>query len=232
MGACSSTTRYVKFYCNNHYFIYYDGWGECSSHSCERGTNPTALVQAGNLEIGSQNSGTVLFPGKIAQVALYSAKVTQATILASINQTLSGSETSIVGAWTFNGNGNDSSANALNLTAQASATATTTDSPMNATEYGIIMGNSFSTNTTLTVQVPEGYTLPTSGGIGLASYSNQSTPYGFPRDEGKWRVSYLLRTDISTTSNATFAAMTGINFSAPAGAWKMVGNLVSMYRQS
>jgi hypothetical protein len=55
------------------------------------GTNPTALVQAGNLEIGTDNA-TDFFPGKIAQVAVYSAKVTQATILASMNQGLSGAE--------------------------------------------------------------------------------------------------------------------------------------------
>ena len=185
------------------------------------GTNPTALVQAGNLEIGSQNAGTLPFGGKIAQVALYNAKVTQATILASMNQTLTGSETSLVGAWTFNGDGNDSSSNVLNLTAQGSATATTSDSPMNSTEYGIIMANSFSTNTTLTVQVPEGTSLPTSGGVNTISYSTHATPYGFPRDKGKWRMSYLLRTDISTASNANFAAMTGINFTAPAGSWKI-----------
>jgi hypothetical protein len=44
------------------------------------GTNPTALVQAGNLEIGSYNGGLLLLTGKIAQVAIYNAKVTQSTI--------------------------------------------------------------------------------------------------------------------------------------------------------
>jgi len=144
------------------------------------GTNPTALVQAGNLEVGSFNGGTSPFDGKLAQVWYSSAKITQATIQTFISQGMTGSETSIVSLFNFNGNGNDSNANANNLTANAGATATTVDSPFNATEYGIITANSFSTNTTLTVQVPEGYAIPTSGGVSAVSYSTQNTPYGFP----------------------------------------------------
>ena len=185
------------------------------------GTNPSSLIQAGNLEIGSANGGATPFPGKISQVALYSAKVTQATILASMNQTLTGSETSLVGAWKFNGNGNDSSANALNLTAQNSATATTTDSPMNATEYGIIMANSFSTNTTLTVQVPEGYSLPTSGGIGLSSYSTQKTPYGFPGQKTKWAIDTLGLARLSVTPSASTWVNPGHQIYATAGEWRV-----------
>lgn len=189
--------------------------------SFRSGTNPTTLVQAGNLEIGSRNGGLLPFNGKIAQVALYNAKVTQATILASMNQALTGSETSLVGAWTFNGNGNDSSANALNLTAQNSATATTTDSPMNATEYGIIMANSFSTNTTLTVQVPEGYSLPTSGGIGLSSYSTQKTPYGFPGQKTKWAIDTLGLARLSVTPSASTWVNPGHQIYATAGEWRV-----------
>lgn len=149
------------------------------------GTSPTALVQAGNLEIGGNNAGLLPFNGKIAQAAYYSAKVTQATIKASINQTLTGSETSLVSAYSFNNTMNDLSATANNLTAQASAVATTADTPysggtVGTTEYGIITAASFSTNTTVTVQVPEGYALPTTGGISAVAYSTHVTPYGFP----------------------------------------------------
>jgi len=186
------------------------------------GTNPTALVQAGNLEIGSTNGGTTFFPGKIAQVAIYSAKVTQATILASMNQTLTGSETSIVSAYTFNNSINDLSANANSLTPQGSAVATTVDSPMNATEYGIVMANSFSTNTTLTVQVPEGYSLPTSGGIGTVSYSTQKTPYGFPAQKNKWQlITFGKATETVTYSNNTWTQINGQQISLPVGEWEV-----------
>ena len=44
------------------------------------GTNPTALVQAGNIEVGAYNGGTNPFPGKIAQAFVSSAKITQANV--------------------------------------------------------------------------------------------------------------------------------------------------------
>lgn len=157
------------------------------------GTNPTALVQAGNLEIGGQNGGTTPFPGKIAQVAIYNAKVTEANVLATISQGLSGSETSLISAYSFNNSTNDLSANANNLSAGAgSPTATNADSPFggqadgtisSTLDYAEILSATFSTNTTLTVRVPDTNTIPTTGGISALSYSTQYSPYGCPRIE-------------------------------------------------
>jgi hypothetical protein len=151
------------------------------------GTNPTALVQAGNLEIGSYNAGTSPFPGKIAQVAIYNAKIPQATIKASCNQTLSGSETSLISAYSFNGVITDlNTTNANNLTAQGSAVATATDSPFaNAVtaglqEYAEINSVTFSTNTTVNVRVPDTSILPTSGGVSNVYYAVGANPYGLP----------------------------------------------------
>lgn len=198
------------------------------------GTNPTALVQAGDLQIGRNNTSEY-FDGKIAQVAIYNAKVTQATILASMNQTLSGSETSLVSAYSFNNSINDLSANANNLTANAGAVATNADSPFagatGTNEYGIVTNSVFSTNTTLTVQVPEGYALPTTGGVSAVSYSTQDTPYGFPRAKGKWRVNFLWKTQSNTASNATYAAFTGMSFIVPIGDWT-VGYNFGFFAQS
>lgn len=163
------------------------------------GSNPTALVQAGNLEIGSRN-GTYLFPGKIAQVAIYSAKVTQATIKASMNQGLTGSETNLVSAYSLSNSLEDLSANNNDLTANGGVLATTADSPFGNSgvsttlDYGVVMAKSFSTNTTLTIQVPEGCTIPTSGGVSSVDYSTQAVPYGFPRDKGRWYIVCLNKT--------------------------------------
>ena len=164
------------------------------------GTNPTALIQAGNLEVGSHNGGLLPFTGKIAQVAIYSAKVTQATIKASMNQGLTGSETSLVSAYSLSNSLEDLSANNNDLTANGGVLTTTADSPFGNSgvsttlDYGIVMAKSFSTNTTLTVQVPEGCTIPTSGGVSSVDYSTQSVPYGFPRDKGKWYIICLNKT--------------------------------------
>lgn len=194
------------------------------------GTNPISLVIAAvDLQIGASNS-TDFFPGKLAQVAIYNAKVTQATILASMNQTLSGSETSLISAYSFNNTINDLSANANNLTANGAAVATNADSPFggqadgtisSTLDYGIITRAVFSTNTTLTVQVPEGCTVPTSGGVSAVSYSTQKAPYGMPIQSGKWRVTFLWKAQTNVASNATFAAFTGMSFVAPTGEWTM-----------
>ena len=198
------------------------------------GTNPTALIQAGNLEIGSQNAGTLPFTGQIAQVAIYSAKVTQATILASMNQTLTGSETSIVSAYKLDqASGlNDLSANANNLTAQGSPSYSTTQTPFTndvtgtsvtagTTNYGIIMKQTFSTNTTYTIQIPEGETLPTTGGIGTVSYSTQSVPYGFPKQRSKWTVKSIYRTVLSQVTPVadTWYNLGSASLTIPAGQW-------------
>ena len=191
------------------------------------GTSPTALIQAGNLEIGSKNAGS-FFDGKIAQVAIYSAKVTQANILATMAQGLTGSETSLISAYSFNNTLNDLSANANNLTAQNSAVATATDSPfaggsVGTTEYGIVTAATFSTDTTLTVQVPEGGAIPTTGGVSAISYSIMKSPFGFPLDPDKWTVTTINSTDASQSSptNGTWYNLGSINISIPTGVWSV-----------
>lgn len=154
------------------------------------GTNPTSLTQAGNLEIGSYNGGLGPFPGYIDQVAIYSAKVTQATILASIDRPLVGTETSLVSAYS-NGSTTDlNTTNANNLTAQGGAT-TIASAPWgnrgasSSLEYALVMSVS---GANVTVQVPEGCTIPTTGGVSAVAYSTQKNPYGWVAPEGRWRI--------------------------------------------
>lgn len=193
------------------------------------GTNPTALVQAGNLEIGSYNGGSNPFPGKLAQVAIFNAKVTQATIRGYISQGLAGNETSLISAYSFNNSINDlNTTNANNLTAQNSAVATNADSPFggqsdgtisSTLDYGIVQKVS---GTTLTVQVAEGNTIPTSGGVSSISYSNFKAPYGFPAQRGKWAVEYIVKIDDSGAVNANqIYAITSVNFTLPIGEWAL-----------
>lgn len=177
----TTTTSYVMF----------DGL-DVPASVARGGTNPTALVQAGDLNIGSYNAGAAnsFFPGKIAQVAIYNAKVTQANIRATISQGLTGSETSLASAYSFNNAVTDLNTSTPNdLSAVASATATNADSPFggqadgtisSTLDYAEILSTSFSTNTTLTVRVPDGNTIPTTGGVSAMSYSTQANPYGCP----------------------------------------------------
>lgn len=194
------------------------------------GTNPTALIQAGNLEIGSRNAGTQFFPGKIAQVAVFNAKVTQATMLTYMSQGLAGTETSLISAYSFNNSINDLNANANNLTANGSAVATNADSPFgvqanglvsSTLDYGIVQSATFSTNTTVVVQVPEGCTIPTSGGVSAVSYSGQKAPYGFPPQKSKWQISSLSLTPSGTYAFGAINQWTTavLNMTTPIGSW-------------
>lgn len=156
------------------------------------GTNPTALIQAGDINIGTANGGTGynFFPGKIAQVAIYNAKVTQANIAATYSQGLAGIETSLISAYSFNNSITDlNTTTANNLTANGSAVATNADGPFggqaggaisSTLDYAEIMDAQFSTDTTLTLRCPQGNTIPTSGGLNLVNYSSVKNPYGWP----------------------------------------------------
>lgn len=195
------------------------------------GTNPTALIQAGNLEIGSYNGGVANFPGKIAQAAIFNSKVTQATMRGYMNQSYIGNEANLISAYPFNGNGNDlNTTNGNNLTAQNSATATNADAPWGGQadgtvsgtlDYGIVVGT---TPTTVTWQTPEGATSPTTGGISAISYSGVKAPYGFPTNESKWILSLSVNVLLSqATSNDVWWSFTGSDFNIPVGSWSIIG---------
>lgn len=186
------------------------------------GTNPTALVQAGNLEIGSYNGGLGPFPGYLDQVAIYSAKVTQATILASINQGLTGSETSLISAYA-NGSTTDlNTTNANNLSAQNGAT-TVASAPWgnrgasSTLDYALVMAVS---GANVTVQVPEGCTIPTTGGVSAVAYSTQANPYGFVSDGNRWEIYYPFKAQL-TGSTSTTQSDLYVTPSYPTGNWKI-----------
>jgi hypothetical protein len=195
----------------------------------------TALVQGTTaLVVGATKSdGSLPLDGKIAQAAVFSSQLTDATIKAMMNQTMTGSETGLVSAYTFNNSINDLSANANNLTPQGSAVATNADTPFTnsvtgtsvtagTTNYGIIMAQTFSTNTTYTIQIPEGETLPTTGGIGTVSYSTQKTPYGFPGQKNKWQlITFGKAAETVTYSNNTWTQINGQQISLPVGEWEV-----------
>lgn len=224
-------------------YMMFDGV-EVPNTTVRNGTSPTALIQAGNLEIGSQNGGTAPFTGKIAQVAIYSAKVTEANIRATMSQGLVGNETSLVSAYSFNNSITDLNTTTPNdlSVGGGSAVATNADSPFGAQangtisttlDYAIIERVAFSTNTTLTVQVPEGCTIPTSGGVSSLVYAPGGLPYGFPGQKSKWRLSAVNRTSTGTTSSATYNPFNSSAWILPVpnGQWN-VGYQCDVYNAS
>lgn len=182
---------------------------DVSAQVTRGGTNPTALIQAGNLEVATANT-IEFFGGKIAQTFVTNAKVTEATILASMHQTLAGTETSFISAYSFNNSINDlNTSNANNLTANGSAVATNTDSPFGGQAGGLIDPKldyaiiQKVTSTTVTVQVAEGCTIPTSGGVSAVVYSSNKAPYGMPAQRTKWTIDLINNAPQTQTSPAT-----------------------------
>lgn len=214
-------------------FIMFDGI-DVSCSVARNGTNPTALIQAGNLEVGATNGGTEPFPGKIAEAFVFSAKVTQTTLRTYMSQSFAGTETNLISAYSFNNSINDlNTTNANNLTAIGGAVATSSDSPFaggsqtdftaGTVDMGMIMAKSFSTNTTLTVQVPEGYAIPTSGAVSAVSISVDDRPYGFPSQKSKWRIESIMLAALTSQSiGGTNQWISGLlNLTAPVGSWRL-----------
>jgi hypothetical protein len=198
------------------------------------GTNPTSLTQAGNLEIGTYGGGTNPLNAKIAQAFVTSAKLTQTQVKAIYSQGITTADTAtynMVSAYSFNNSINDlNTTNANNLTANGAAVATNADSPFggqaggtisSTLDYGIIQKV---TASTITVQVAEGCTIPTSGGVASVSYATDKSPYGFPGQRGKW--------DIDVINIAGYAIATGTSnthfkyiITVPLGSWNLGYNM-------
>lgn len=200
------------------------------------GTNPTALVQAGNINVGASNAAN-FFAGKIAQAFYSNTRILQANVRLLKNQgitTANCTTYNIVSAYSFDNSIADiNTTNANDLTANGSAVATEADSPFGQNdagtpgsyEWGIVTSRTFATNTTITVQAPEGSawpTLPTSAMITSMWYSTESVPYGFPRDTGRWVIEYYCYTSATTAnlSANTWAVVANILFTIPVGQFK------------
>lgn len=196
------------------YNFYIDGALVTSGTETLTGTI-TALVQGTTaLVVGSQQSaGLNFFDGKLSQVFVNSTVLSAATIAAMQTQILTGAETGAVAEYSFNGVITDLTANANNLTAQGSAVATSIDSPFaggaaastaytaGTTEFGEVFNVSFSTNTTVVVQVPDGYTIPTSGGVSALAYSVSERPLGWSRISNVLALTEL-KTNFATSSGS------------------------------
>ncbi len=195
------------------------------------GTNPTALVQAGNLQVGALN-GTNFFKGRLAQPWVSNAKITQATAKNFMNQTLSGTETSMASAFSLSGNANDLNTTTPNNLTAISSAGYVSDSPFalgddsmdtaGTIEYAIITSKpTYSTDTTFSVQVPSNCSLPTSGGMDTVYYSNLDTPFGFPRHKSKWAIEsrYRLANSQSSPTTQVWYAILSAQIAAKAGKW-------------
>ncbi len=220
--------------------IYFDGIAVPTYQSAVAGTNPTTAGTGGDFSIGRIGalSGSNYFPGYISNVAVFDAVLSAATIRQHATYKLLGSETNCIGAWSLDNTANDQSSAGNNLTATGGVgyTAQTPhgqlDSGVQTTKaVGLVMNVS---TTTVTVQVPEGCTIPTSGGVSAVAYSTQANPYGWVSDKGRWFIKSILRTVSATTSNATYGSYLsgGYKLNVQVGKWIVGQKSGSYYAQN
>lgn len=200
------------------------------------GAGAVAIAQSGTLQVGASTTPSAYFAGKLAQTFVASSVISAANIRIIKNQGLTAAlctTYNIISAYSFNNAITDiNTGNANNLSAQNSAVATNADSPFglndagtpDTNEWGVVTSRTFSTNTTLTVQVPEGSAWPTSpasSAISAMSYSTEKAPYKFPTAAGRWYVECQYYANVASaalTAN-TWKTITGANITVPIGSW-------------
>jgi len=164
--------------------LYFDGVAVPGYQSGVGGTNPTTAGTGGDFSIGRLGANNAqYFPGYISNVAVFDAVLSAATIKQHATYKLLGSETNCIGAWSLDNTANDQSSAGNNLTATGGV-GYTAMSPHGQLGNGVVttkaVGLVMAVSTTdVTVQVPEGVTIPTTGGITSVAYSTQANPFGW-----------------------------------------------------
>ena len=206
--------------------IYIDGVSVLVAAAVTAGTAPTTAGTGGDFSIGRKGGAAEYFPGYISNVAVFDAVLSAATIKDHSTRKLLGSETNCIGAWSLDNTANDQSSAGNNLTATGGVgyTAMTPHGQLgNGVEttkaVGLVMAVSGST---VTVQCPEGVTIPTTGGITSVAYSTQANPFGWVDDKGRWKVIALFLARVSGVATTVGTYYNYNNYTKfPIGAWEI-----------
>ena len=175
------------------------------------GTAPTTAGTGGDFSIGRPGAyAGNYFTGYISNVAVFDAVLSAATIKDHSTRKLTGSETNCIGAWSLDNtavNQKSPGTNDLTATGGVGYTATSPHGQLgNGVEINkavaLVMSCTYSTDTTMVVQCPEGVTIPTTGGISSVEFSTQANPYGWVSDKGRWELISTYKIDLGTSSPA------------------------------
>ena len=205
--------------------VYFDGVSVPLQAASTGGTAPTTAGTGGDWSIGGNGAyAGNYFTGYISNVAVFDAVLSAATIKDHSTRKLTGSETNCIGAWSLDNTANDQSSAGNNLTATGGV-GYTAQSPHgqlgNGVEttkaVGLVMAVSGST---VTVQCPEGVTIPTTGGITSVAYSTQANPFGWVSDKGRWEVIHINRSQTVTTGSG-WQYSDGKTMVVPVGSWQL-----------
>lgn len=207
------------------YKIYFDGVEVPITAAITGGTAPTTAGMGGDWSIGRNGAAnSFYFAGYISNVAVFDAVLSQATIKQHATYKLTGSETNCIGAWSLDNTVNDQSALGNNLTTQGSA-GFTAMSPHGQLGNGVQASKAVAlimdvSGANVTVQVPEGVTIPTTGGVASVSYSTARAPYGFPSGRTRWRIETLIVANIIVSPAINTVVQMPARISIPNGDWQ------------
>ena len=218
--------------------VYFDGVSVPLQAASTGGTAPTTAGTGGDWSIGRNGAyAGNYFTGYISNVAVFDAVLSAATIKDHSTLKLTGSETNCIGAWSLDNTANDQSSAGNNLTATGGVGYTAQsphgqlgDAVETTKAVGLVMAVSGST---VTVQCPEGVTIPTTGGITSVAYGI-GNPFGWVSDKGRWVVSTIVRANItqSTPVHGTWYNNGGINLEIPKGAWSPNARSIVIYQHA
>jgi hypothetical protein len=205
------------------YKIYFDGVEVPITAAITGGTAPTTAGMGGDWSIGRNGAAnSFYFAGYISNVAVFDAVLSQATIKQHATYKLTGSETNCIGAWSLDNTVNDQSSLGNNLTAQGSA-GFTAMSPHGQLGNGVQASKAVAlvmdvSGANVTVQVPEGVTIPTTGGISAVSYATSGNPFGWVSDKDRWEVATVfVGTMNSTMANGVWTRPQDVSLSGLTG---------------
>lgn len=194
------------------------------------GTAPTTAGTGGDFSIGRMGAitGSGYFTGYISNFAIFNAVIADATLRQYNTYKLTGSETNCIGAWSLDNTGvNQQTPGTNDLTATGGVGYTAMsphgqlgDGVQASKAIGLVMAVNGST---VTVQCPEGVTIPTTGGISSVSYATSGNPYGWVSDVGRWELQAQFNSSVSqneATANVWYQMMSASILKIMTGKWQ------------
>ena len=215
--------------------ISFDGISVPVAAAVTGGTAPTTAGTGGDFSIGRAGAaGSFYAPGYISNVGVFDAVLSAATIKDHSTRKLTGSETNCIGAWSLDNtavNQKSPGTNDLTATGGVGYTATSPHGQLgNGVEINkavaLVMSCTYSTDTTMVVQCPEGVTIPTTGGISSVEFSTQANPFGWVSDKGRWAIVslHIARNSASATSGVVYDK--NIKLTVPIGSFTLGYNFL------
>jgi hypothetical protein len=206
-----------------------DGISVPLSAASTGGTAPTTAGLGGDFSIGRCGAYTSEYyaGGYISSVAAFSVALSDTQFKQYSTYKLTGSETNCIGAWSLDNTANDQSSLGNNLTATGGV-GYTAMSPHGQLANGVsasqAIGLCMAVNgPTATFQLPEGCTLPTTGGISNVSYATSGNPYNWVADKGRWELQAQLNSVVSqneTTAYVWYQMMSASILKIMTGKWQ------------